>query len=43
MLIGNRRGVIKWVKFGDECTRFFHVNATIKYKRNSITAMKRPL
>jgi hypothetical protein len=35
-------GLIKWVKFGDECTRFFHVNATIKYRRNFITAMKGP-
>jgi hypothetical protein len=34
-----QRGVIKWVKFGDECTRFFHANATIKYKKNSIAVL----
>lgn len=25
-----QRGTINWVKFGDECTEFFHANATIR-------------
>jgi hypothetical protein len=28
------------VKFGDECTRFFHANASIKLNRNSITSIR---
>lgn len=35
-----QRGTIKWVKFGDEGTKFFHANATIKHNRNLITALK---
>lgn len=35
-----QRGQIKWVKFGDESTRFFHANATIKLRRNLITFLK---
>jgi hypothetical protein len=34
-----QRGTIKWVRFGDECTRFFHANATIK----NIRKMPSPL
>jgi hypothetical protein len=34
-----QRGVVKWVKFGDEGTKFFHANATIKHKRNFITSL----
>lgn len=30
------RGTIKGVKFGDESTKFFHVNATIKHRKNFI-------
>jgi hypothetical protein len=33
-------GVIKWVKFGDKCTRFFYGNATTKNKRNHINDLK---
>jgi hypothetical protein len=36
------KGVIKWVKFGDECIRFFHSDATTKYKRKCITTLKGP-
>jgi hypothetical protein len=35
-----RRGTIKWVKFGDEGTKFFHANATIKH--NLISSLKEP-
>lgn len=34
-----QRGTIKWVKFGDGNTQFFHANATIKYTRNSTTSL----
>jgi len=37
-----QRGTIKWVKFGDEGTKFFHANATIKFNRNLITTLKDP-
>lgn len=35
-----QRGTIKWVRFGDEGTKFFHANATIKHNRNMVTALK---
>jgi hypothetical protein len=35
-----QRGSIKWVKFGDECTRFFHANASIKHSRNTISILR---
>jgi len=31
--------MIKWVKFGYECTEFFHANASIKNRRNTITSL----
>lgn len=34
-----QRGTIKWVKFGDEGTKFFHANATIKHGKNLITSL----
>jgi hypothetical protein len=34
-----QRGAIKWVKFGDECTAFFHANASIRLRKNSITSL----
>lgn len=34
-----QRGNIKWVKLGDECTQFFHTNASIKNRLNSITSL----
>jgi exonuclease III len=37
-----QRGTISWVKFGDECTAFFHANASIKHTRNTITSLKNP-
>jgi hypothetical protein len=33
-----QRGTVKWVKFGDEGTKFFHANATIKHRRKLITS-----
>jgi hypothetical protein len=33
-------GVIKWVKFGDECSKFFYAKATTKNKRNHMNALK---
>jgi hypothetical protein len=35
-----QRGTINWVKLGDECTAFFHVNASMRLRRNSITTLK---
>jgi len=32
-----QRGSIKWVQMGDVGTKFFHNNATIKYRKNLIT------
>ena len=34
-----QRGTIKWVKFGDEGTKFFHANATIRSRNNFITTL----
>jgi hypothetical protein len=34
-----QRGTIKWVKFGNESTKFFHANATIRHRRNLITTL----
>ena len=34
-----QRGTIKWVKFGDEGTKFFHANATLRSRRNLITTL----
>jgi hypothetical protein len=34
-----QRGVVKWVRFGDEGTKFFHANATIKHRKNFITSL----
>lgn len=34
-----QRGTIKWVKFGDECTEFFHANDSIKNKRNTFSTL----
>lgn len=33
------RGIIKWVKSGDECTYVIHANATIKYRNSTITSI----
>jgi hypothetical protein len=35
-----QRGTIKWVKFGDDCIRFFHANASIKHCRNTISTLR---
>jgi hypothetical protein len=37
-----QRGTIKWVKLGDEWTKIFHANATIKHRRNLISSLKDP-
>lgn len=34
-----QRGTIKWVKPGDENTKFFYANASIRHRRNSITSL----
>lgn len=33
-------GSIKWVTLGDASTKFFHANATIKYRKNLITSLE---
>jgi len=35
-----QRGTIKWVKFGDEGSKFFHANATIRSRKNLITTLQ---
>lgn len=34
-----QKGTTKWVKLGDEGTRFFHANATIRKRKNLITTL----
>jgi hypothetical protein len=34
-----QRSSIKWVRLGDENTRFFHANATIRHRRNITTSL----
>lgn len=34
-----QRGVIKWATLGDAGTKFFHTNATVKFRRNLITQL----
>jgi hypothetical protein len=34
-----QRGTINWVKFGDECTAFFHANASIRHRKNFISSL----
>jgi hypothetical protein len=31
---------MKWVTLGDESTKFFHANATIKHNKNSIMTLE---
>jgi hypothetical protein len=42
MIYWKQRGRIKWVKLGDENSKFFHANATIKHRRNLITSLTDP-
>jgi hypothetical protein len=35
-----QRGRIKWATLGEENTKFFHANATIRHNRNSIMSLK---
>lgn len=35
-----QRGTIKWVKFGDECTKIFHASTTIRHRKNTITLLR---
>jgi hypothetical protein len=35
-----QRGKIKWVKLGNENTKFFHTKATINYRHNFIAMLK---
>ena len=35
-----QRGSIKWVKFGDASTHFFHANATIRHRGNLIKELQ---
>lgn len=34
-----QRGAVKWVKFGDASTKFFHANATARYQGNKIAEL----
>jgi hypothetical protein len=34
-----QRGTVKWVTLGDAITKFYHANATVKYRRNLITQL----
>jgi hypothetical protein len=35
-----QRSKLKWVTLGDENTKFFHVNATIKHNKNFIMTLE---
>jgi len=35
-----QRGAVKWVTLGDASTKFFHANASIKFRRNLITTLE---
>jgi hypothetical protein len=35
-----QRGRIKWAMLGDENTKFFHINTTIRHNKNSIMVLK---
>jgi hypothetical protein len=35
-----QRGRLKWVTLVDENTNFFHANATIKHKKNSVMTLE---
>ena len=35
-----QRGSIKWITLGDASTKFFHANASIKFRRNLITTLE---
>ena len=37
-----KRCTIRWTKFGDENTKFFHSIATDRYRRNSISQLTAP-
>jgi hypothetical protein len=34
-----QRAAIRWATEGDICSRFFHAHATIKHRKNSISAL----
>lgn len=40
LIYWKQRGTIKWVKFGDECTEFFHATASVKHRKSVITALE---
>jgi hypothetical protein len=35
-----QRGTLKWVKFGDEGSKFFQAIATIRHRKNLITSLQ---
>jgi hypothetical protein len=35
-----QQGSIKWVTLGDASTKFFHANATIKFRNDLITLLE---
>lgn len=41
-LYWKQRNTVRWVKFGDENTSFFHTMATIAHKRNFIVSLTKP-
>ena len=40
MIYCKQRRAIKWATLGDAGTKFFHANATIRHRRNSIATLK---
>ena len=38
-LYRRQRGTIRWVKLGDENSKFFHANTTVKHRRNLISGL----
>jgi len=39
MVYWKQRGNIKWVQLGDENSKIFHANATLRHRRNLITSL----
>lgn len=35
-----QRGTVKWVKFGDASTKFFHVTATIRHRKKMMPVLQ---
>jgi hypothetical protein len=39
-LYWRKRFTVNRIRFGDECTKFFHAMATVSHRKNSITYLR---